>query len=222
MNKVYPSADEALADVPDGAVVMVGGFGSAGVPETLVQALARRPVRGLTVVSNGTGEGESGLVHLIRNRQVRRVLASFPAPGRAPDFEQQYMAGEIELELVPQGTLAERIRAGGAGIAAFYTPTAVGTPLAEGKERRDFEGRTYLLEHGLRADFALIRAERADPWGNLVYRKTGRNFNPMMAMAARVTVAEIEEIVPIGTLDPEAVVTPSIFVQRVVLAPRRG
>ena len=222
MNKVYPSAEAAVADVPDGAVVMVGGFGSAGVPETLVRALAERPVRELTVVSNGTGEGESGLVHLIRNRQVRRVLASFPAPGRAPDFEEQYTAGTLELELVPQGTLAERIRAGGAGIAAFYTPTAVGTPLAEGKEERAFDGRTYLLEYGLRADFALVRAEQADTWGNLVYRKTGRNFNPMMAMAARVTIAEVEEIVPVGSLDPEAVVTPSIFVQRVVLALRRG
>jgi 3-oxoadipate CoA-transferase, alpha subunit len=222
MNKVYPSAEAAVADVPDGAVVMVGGFGSAGVPETLVRALAGRPVRELTVVSNGTGEGESGLVHLIRNRQVRRVLASFPAPGKAPDFEEQYSAGTLELELVPQGTLAERIRAGGAGIAAFYTPTAVGTPLAEGKEQRAFDGRTYLLEYGLRADFALVRAERADTWGNLVYRKTGRNFNPMMAMAARVTIAEVEEIVPVGSLDPESVVTPSIFVQRVVLAPRRA
>ena len=221
MNKVYPSAEAAVADVPDGAVVMVGGFGSAGVPETLVQALAAQPVRDLTVVSNGTGEGESGLVHLIRNRQVRRVLASFPAPGKAPDFEEQYTAGTLELELVPQGTLAERIRAGGAGIAAFYTPTAVGTPLSEGKEQRAFDGRTYLLEYGLRADFALVRAERADTWGNLVYRKTGRNFNPMMAMAARITIAEVEEIVPVGSLDPESVVTPSIFVQRIVLAPRR-
>ena len=222
MNKVYPDAAAAVADVPDGATVMVGGFGSAGVPEALVRALAALPVRELTVVSNGTGEGESGLVHLVRNRQVRRVLASFPAPGRAPDFEQQYLAGEIALELVPQGTLAERIRAGGAGVAAFYTPTGVGTPLAEGKEERAFDGRTHLLEYGLRADFAFVRAERADAWGNLVYRKTGRNFNPMMAMAARVTVAEVEAIVPVGALDPEAVVTPGIFVQRVVLAPRRG
>ncbi|HWP28788.1 MAG TPA: 3-oxoacid CoA-transferase subunit A [Chloroflexota bacterium] len=220
MNKVYPSAEAAVADVPDGATIMVGGFGSAGVPEALVRALAARPVRGLTVVSNGTGEGESGLVHLIRNRQVRRVLASFPAPGRSPDFEQQYLAGEIELELVPQGTLAERIRAGGAGLAAFYTPTGVGTPLAEGKEQRTFDGRTYLLEHALRADFAFVRAHRADPWGNLVYRKTARNFNPVMAMAARVTIAEVEEIVPVGALDPETIVTPGIFVHRVVVVPR--
>ncbi|HWP27904.1 MAG TPA: 3-oxoacid CoA-transferase subunit A, partial [Chloroflexota bacterium] len=171
MNKVYPSAEAAVADIPDGATVLVGGFGSSGVPEALLRALAARPVRNLVVVSNGTGEGESGLVHLIRNRQVRRVLASFPAPGRSPDFEQQYLAGEIELELVPQGTLAERIRAGGAGIPAFYTPTGVGTPLAEGKEHREFGGRTYLLEHAIRGDFALIRGERADPWGNVVYRK---------------------------------------------------
>jgi len=222
MDKVYPSAEAALADVPEGATVLVGGFGSAGVPDALVRALAAKGVGGLTIVSNGTGEGESGLVHLFRNRQVRRVLASFPAPGRAPDFEQQYLAGEVELELVPQGTLAERIRAGGAGIAAFYTPTAVGTPLAEGKEHREFGGRTHLLEHAIRADFALIRGHRADPWGNVTYRKTGRNFNPMMAMAARVTVVEVEEIVPVGQLDPETVVTPSIFVQRVVLVPRRG
>jgi 3-oxoadipate CoA-transferase, alpha subunit len=221
MDKVYPSAEAAVADVPDGATIMVGGFGSAGVPETLVRALAARPVRGLVLVSNGTGEGESGLVHLVRNRQVRKVLVSFPAPGRSPDFEEQYAAGDIELELVPQGTLAERIRAGGAGVAAFYTPTGVGTPLAEGKEQREFAGRAHLLEHGLRADFAFVRAERADPWGNLVYRKTGRNFNPMMATAARVTIAEVEEIVPVGSLDPEAVVTPSIFVHRVVLAPRQ-
>jgi 3-oxoadipate CoA-transferase, alpha subunit len=220
MDKVFPSADAALADVADGATVFVGGFGSAGVPEVLVRALARCPARGLTIVSNGTGEGESGLVHLFRNRQVRRILASFPAPGRAPDFEQQYTSGEVELELVPQGTLAERIRAGGAGVAAFYTPTAVGTPLAEGKEQREFGGRVHLLEHAIQGDYALIRAYRADPWGNVVYRKTGRNFNPMMAMAARVTVVEVEEIVPVGQLDPEAVVTPGIFVQRVVLAPR--
>jgi 3-oxoadipate CoA-transferase alpha subunit len=222
MDKVYPSAEAALADVPEGATVLVGGFGGAGLPEVLVRALAAKGVGGLTLVSNGTGEGESGLAHLFRNRQVRRVLASFPSPGRAPDFEQQYLAGEVELELVPQGTLAERIRAGGAGIAAFYTPTAVGTPLAEGKEHREFGGRTHLLEHAIRADFALIRGYRADPWGNVTYRKTGRNFNPMMAMAARVTVIEVEEIVPVGQLDPETIVTPSIFVQRVVLVPRRG
>src|SRR5215207_859747 len=170
MDKLVASAAAALHDVPDGATVLVGGFGSAGVPETLVKALALQPARDLTIVSNGTGEGESGLVHLFRNRQVRRILASFPAPGRAPDFEQQYMSGEVELELVPQGTLAERIRAGGAGVAAFYTPTAVGTPLAEGKEQREFGGRTCLLEHAIRADFTLIRAHRADRWGNVVYR----------------------------------------------------
>ena len=222
MNKLYPSAEAALADVSDGATIMVGGFGTAGVPETLIHALVARAARDLTVVSNGTGEGESGLVHLVRHRLVRRVLASFPAPGRSPDFEQQYQAGEIELELVPQGTLAERIRAGGAGIPAFYTPTGVGTPLAEGKEQREFAGRTYLLEHALRADFALIRGERADPWGNVVFHKTGRNFNPVMAMAARVTVVEVDECVPIGALDPECVATAGVFVQRVVVAPRRS
>lgn len=216
MDKVVTSPAAAVADIRSGATVMVGGFGSSGAPEALLRALAAQPARDLTIVSNGTGEGESGLVELIRNHQVRRVLASFPAPGRAPDFEAQYQAGEIELELVPQGTLAERIRAGGAGVAAFYTPTAVGTPLAEGKEVREFDGRLHLLEHAIRGDFALVRGWRADPWGNVVYRKTGRNFNPVMAMGARVTIVEVEEIVPLGALDPEAVATPGIFVQRVV------
>ncbi len=221
MDKVYPSPEAAVADVPEGATVLIGGFGTAGVPEALVRALAATGVGGLTLVSNGTGQGQSGLGELFRNRQVRRVVVSFPAPGGTPEFEAQYLAGEVVLELVPQGTLAERIQAGGAGIAAFYTPTAVGTPLAEGKEQRDFDGRTYLLEQAIRADFALIRGYRADPWGNVVYRKTGRNFNPMMAMAARVTVVEVEEIVPVGRLDPETIATPSIFVHRVVLAPRQ-
>jgi 3-oxoadipate CoA-transferase, alpha subunit len=201
---------------------MVGGFGSTGVPEMLTYALAERGVRGLTLIGNGTGEGESGVTRLIRNRQVRKVVVSFPAPGRSPDFEEQYLAGEIELELVPQGTLIERIRAGGAGIPALYTPTGAGTPLAEGKEQREFAGRTHLLELALRADFALIRAHKADGWGNLVYRKTARNFNPMMATAAAVTIAEVDEIVPVGSLDPETIVTPGIFVSRVVHAPRSG
>jgi 3-oxoadipate CoA-transferase alpha subunit len=220
MDKVFPSADAALADVADGATVFVGGFGSAGVPEVLVRALARCPARDLTIVSNGTGEGESGLVHLFRNRQVRRILASFPAPGRAPDFEQQYMSGEVELELVPQGTLAERIRAGGAGVAAFYTPTAVGTPLAEGKEQREFGGRVHLLEHAIRGDYALIRAHRADPWGNVVYRKTGRNFNPMMAMAADTVIAEVDEVVPVGKLDNERIETPGLLISRLYVTRR--
>jgi 3-oxoacid CoA-transferase A subunit len=219
MNKVYPSADAAVADIPDGATLMIGGFGSVGVPQTLVSALAARSVRDLVVISNGTGEG-SGLEPLLHNRQIRRVIASFPTVDRSSDFAEQYLAGELEMELVPQGTLAERIRAGGAGIAAFYTQTAAGTPLATGKEHREFEGRTYLLEHGLRADFAFIRGERADAWGNVVYRKTGRNFNPVMAPAARVTIVEVEEIVRVGALDPEAIVTPSIFVHRVVAAPQ--
>jgi 3-oxoadipate CoA-transferase alpha subunit len=220
VNKVWPSAAEAVADIPHGASIMIGGFGNAGVPEALANALADRGVRSLTLISNGTGEAESGVVRLIRNRQVRRAVASFPAPGKSPDFEEQYLAGEIELELLPQGTLIERIRAGGAGIPAFYTPTAVGTPLAEGKEQRELGGRMCLLEHALRADFALIRGHKADPWGNVVYRKTQRNFNVMMATAAEVTIVEVDEIVPVGTLDPEAIVTPGIFVHRVVAAPR--
>ena len=220
MDKVYPSVEAAVADIPSGAPILVGGFGTAGVPEALCRALAARRVRDLVVVSTGTGEFGSGLAQLFANRCVRRVLASFPAPGRAPEFEEQYRAGELELELVPQGTLAERIRAGGAGIPAFYTPTAVGTPLAEGKEVREFDGRPYLLERAIRADYALIRGYRADRWGNVVYRKTARNFNPIMATAARVTIVEVEEVVPVGALDPEAVVTPSIFVHRIAMVPR--
>ncbi|HLG73944.1 MAG TPA: CoA transferase subunit A [Chloroflexota bacterium] len=221
MDKRVASAEEAVADIPSGATIMIGGFGNAGVPEALTTALSNRPVKDLVMISNGTGEGESGVIRLVRNRQIRRAVASFPAPGKSPDFEQQYMAGEIELELVPQGTLIERIRAGGAGIPAFYTPTAVGTPLAEGKEERAFDGRTYLLERALTADFALIRAHKADSWGNLTYRKTARNFNPMMATAARMTIVEAEEVVPAGSLDPESIVTPGIFVHRVVHVPRR-
>ena len=220
MNKLVASAAEAVADIPDGATIMVGGFGNAGVPEALTLALVARGVRNLTLISNGTGEGDSGVVQLIHHRQVRKVVVSFPAPGRSPDFEEQYSAGQIALELVPQGTLIERIRAGGAGIPAFYTPTAVGTPLAEGKEQRDFGGRTHLLEEALHADFALIRGYQADAWGNVIYRKTARNFNPMMATAATITIVEVESIVPIGSLDPEAIVTPSVFVQRVVHARR--
>jgi 3-oxoacid CoA-transferase A subunit len=220
VNKVWPSAAEAVADIPEGAAIMIGGFGNAGVPEALANALADRGVSKLTLISNGTGEGESGLVRLIRNRQVCKAVASFPAPGKSPDFEEQYLAGEIELELVPQGTLIERIRAGGAGIPAFYTPTGVGTPLAEGKEQREFDSRPHLLERSLRANFALIRGHKADPWGNVVYRKTQRNFNVMMAAAADVTIVEVDEVVRVGALDPEAVVTPGIFVHRVVAAPR--
>ncbi|MFI5267121.1 MAG: CoA transferase subunit A [Chloroflexota bacterium] len=220
MNKVFASAAEAVADIPDGATIMVGGFGNAGVPEALTYALADRGVRGLTLISNGTGEGQSGVVQLIHNRQVRKVVVSFPAPGRSRDFEEQYTAGEIELELAPQGTLIERIRAGGAGIPAFYTPTGVGTPLAEGKEQRDFGGRAHLLEQALHADFALIRGHKADAWGNVIYRKTARNFNAMMATAAAVTIVEVDEIVAVGELDPEAIVTPGVFVHRVVRAPR--
>jgi len=220
VNKVVASAADAVADIPDGATIMVGGFGNSGVPDALAFALAKQGARQLTLISNGTGEGESGVVELIRNRQVRKVVVSFPAPGTSPDFEAQYLAGDIELELVPQGTLIERIRAGGAGIPAFYTPTGAGTPLAEGKEQRDFDGRPHLLERALRADFALIRGHAADGWGNVVYRKTARNFNPMMATAATVTIVEVNDVVPAGSLDPESIVTPGVFVQRVVRAAR--
>ncbi len=222
--KVLPSVDEAVALIPDGATIMFGGFISAGVPANLIRALVRRGTRDLTGIATNIGPSDE-LDALCIGRQLRKMIASFAIRAtsqRTSAFEQLWRAGEVELELVPQGTLAERIRAGGAGIPAFYTPTGVGTPLAEGKEQRDFGGRTYLLEHALRADFALIRGERADPWGNVVFHKTGRNFNPVMAMAARVTVVEVDECVPIGALDPECVATAGVFVQRVVVAPRRS
>lgn len=220
---VVLSAAEAVADIPNGATIMIGGFAGVGIPMTLVRALAARELRGLTVISNQTALGRdpefpSGVVHA---HQVAKAICSFPVRATTtPDdpFERAYETGEIELELVPQGTLAERIRAGGAGIPAFYTPTGVGTPFAEGKEVREIGGRLCVLEYALRADFALVRALKADTMGNLVYRHTMRNFNPIMATAARVTIAEVDEVVPAGALDPEAIVTPGIYVQRIVLS----
>jgi 3-oxoacid CoA-transferase subunit A len=216
-NRVYPSVDESVADIPDGATIMFGGFGGAGFPNNLIQGLARRGARNLRVISNncGTGEGELGV--LFKNRQIRHVVAAFPGPG-ATYFQQQFDAGEIDLELVPQGILCERMRAFGAGIPAFYSPVGVGTDVAKGKEERVIRGKRYILEQALGADYALIRAQRADRMGNLVYRKAARNFNPIMATAAKTTIVEVEEVVETGELDPETIITPSIFVKRIVVA----
>ena len=214
MQKVLGSADEAAALVSDGATIMVGGFGLCGVPEDLIQALHRRGTRGLTVISNNAGVDEHGLGILLRSRQIRKMISSYV--GENHEFERQFLSGELEVELVPQGTFSERIRAGGAGIGGFFTPTGYGTLVAEGKETRDIDGRSYVLERPLLADFAFVKAHRGDPAGNLVYRKTARNFNPMMATAARVTIAEVEHLVEPGDLDPDAVVTPGIFVRHVV------
>lgn len=215
-NKLVPDAATALEGVADGATVLIGGFGSAGHPVALVEALLATGARDLTVVSNNAGNGTTGLAALLAARRVRRVVCSFPRQADSFVFDGLYRAGEVELELVPQGTLAERIRAGGAGIGAFYTPTGHGTPLAAGKEVRVIDGCPHVLELPLRGDLALVGAFRGDRLGNLVYRKTGRNFNPVMATAARLTVAQVDHVVQAGALDPEAVVTPGIFVDRVV------
>jgi len=216
INKQFDSPAQAVADIFDGATVLVGGFGEAGSPIELIHALIDQGTKNLTVVNNNTGSGHVGLAALIENRQVAKMICSFPRTANSTVFPDLYRAGDIELELVPQGTLAERIRAGGAGVPAFYTATSVGTPLAEGKELRNFDGRDYVLEYGLRSDFALIKCERADRYGNLVYNKTARNFSPIMAMAAKTTIVQTETYVEAGEIDPEAVVTPGIFVNRIV------
>ena len=207
---------EAVAGVADGATVLIGGFGAAGQPIELIDALRRHGATDLTVVNNNAGNGDTGLAALFAKGRVRKVVCSFPRQSDSWVFDRLYRAGRIELELVPQGTLAERIRAAGAGIGAFYCPTGVGTPLAEGKETREIDGRTYVLEYPIRGDVALVGAHRADRMGNLVYRKTARNFGPVMATAARTTIVQVSSVVEIGELDPEAVVTPSIYVDRVV------
>ncbi len=214
MNKIYADADAAVADIPDGATIMAGGFGLCGIPENLIRALERKGAKDLTVISNNAGVSDFGLGRLLRTRQIRKLIGSYVGENKV--LEEQALKGEIELELNPQGTLAERIRAGGAGIPAFYTPAGVGTVVAEGKEVREFGGRKYLLETALTAEFALIKAWKGDRWGNLIYRKTARNFNPMMATAARVTIAEVEELVELGELDPDCIVTPAIFVHRII------
>lgn len=215
MGKVYTSAAAALEGVLfDGMTVMSGGFGLCGIAENLILALRDSGVKNLTVISNNAGVDDFGLGLLLQTRQIRKMVSSYV--GENETFEKQYLSGELELEFNPQGTLAERIRAGGAGIPGFYTKTGVGTIIAEGKEHKVFDGETYILERGLRADLAIVKAWRGDAEGNLVYRKTARNFNPMMATAGRVTVAEIEELVPLGSLDPDGIHTPGIYVQRVV------
>ena len=217
IDKRVESAAAAVADIHDGATVMIGGFGEAGSPIELIHALVDHGARDLTVVSNNTGSGRVGLAALIANGQVAKMICSYPRSTNSMVFPELYRAGKIALELVPQGTLAERIRAGGAGIPAFYTASAVGTVLAEGKEARAFDGREYVMERGLRADFALVRAETADRYGNLVYNKTARNFGPIMCTAAATTVVQVRTVVEPGGIDPECVVTPGIFVKRVVV-----
>ncbi len=214
MDKLVASADAAVADIPDGATVMVSGFGLCGNPENLIAALHRRGVKDLTLVSNNCGTTDLGLGILLKARQIRKIVASYV--GENKEFERQYLNGELEVDLVPQGTLAERIRAGGAGIGGFYTATGVGTKVAEGKETRVIGGREYLLEMPLRADFALVYASKADRWGNLLFRKTTRNFGPMMCAAARTTIVEAPQVVAAGEIEPEAVHTPGIYVKRVV------
>ncbi|MEW2386144.1 3-oxoacid CoA-transferase subunit A [Micromonospora sp. NPDC047707] len=219
MVSILDNAAEAVAGIPDGATVMIGGFGTAGQPVELIDALIASGATDLTVVNNNAGNGDVGLAALIRAGRVRKIVCSFPRQRDSWHFDEKYRAGEIELELVPQGNLAERIRAAGAGIGAFYTPTGYGTSLADGKETREIEGRHYVLEYPLRADYALVKAYRADELGNLVYRKTARNFGPIMATAATTTIVQAEEVVPVGALDPEIIVTPCIYVDRIVRVP---
>jgi 3-oxoacid CoA-transferase subunit A len=214
MNKVCVSAAEAVADIPDGATLMAGGFGLCGIPENLIAALRTRGAKDLTIISNNCGVDDFGLGVLLQARQIRKMVSSYV--GENKEFERQFLSGELEVELCPQGTLAERIRAGGAGIPAFYTATGYGTVVAEGKDIRWFDGRPYVLERALHADFALVKAWRGDTLGNLVFRETARNFNAMMATAARVTIAEVEELVQPGELDPDAIHTPGIFVKRIL------
>ena len=215
MKKIFESADAAVADIPDGATLVVGGFGLCGNPENLIAALHRKGVKELTIVSNNCGTTDQGLGVLLAAKQVRKMVSSYVGENRI--FEQQYLSGALEVELVPQGTLAERCRAGASGIGGFYTPTGVGTQVADGKETRTLNGREYLLEMPIRGDFALVKAWKADEWGNLVFRKTARNFNGCIAGAAAVTIAEVEEIVPVGGLDPDGIHVPSVYVKRLVL-----
>ena len=219
INKVVASAGEAVRDIRDGATLVVGGFGLCGIPENLIAALVQSGVKNLTVVSNNCGVDDWGLGLLLKTRQIRKMVSSYV--GENAEFERQFLSGELEVELVPQGTLAERMRAGGAGIPAFYTPAGAGTLVAEGKETRSFDGRDYLLERSVVGDFSLVAAWKADRMGNLVYRKAARNFNPMAVTAGRISIAEVEEIVEVGSLDPECIHTPGVFVKRVVVAPRQ-
>lgn len=215
MNKVYSDFDKAVEDVFDGATLLAGGFGLCGIPEKLIAALQRKNVKNLTVVSNNCGVDDGGLGLLLANRQIQKMIASYV--GENKTFEQQFLSGELEVELTPQGTLAERIRAGGAGIPGFYTATGVGTQVAEGKETKEFDGKTYLLEKAITGDFAFVKAWKADKSGNLVFRKTSRNFNPLAAMAAKVTIVEVEELVEIGELDPDHIHLPGVYIQRILV-----
>jgi 3-oxoacid CoA-transferase subunit A len=214
MNKIRASAEEAIRDIQDGATVMVGGFGLCGNPENLITALERKGVKDLVIISNNCGTTDLGLGVLLQSRQVRKMVASYV--GENKEFERQFLSGELEVELNPQGTLAERIRAGAAGLGGFYTPTGVGTVIAEGKETRVIDGKEYVFERPLKADFAFVKAWKADTWGNLLFRKTARNFNPVMCGAAKVTIVEVEEIVPLGAIAPDAIHVPSVYVQRLI------
>jgi 3-oxoadipate CoA-transferase alpha subunit len=216
IDKSVPTAEHAVADIFEGAAVMIGGFGTAGMPNELVEALIRRGVGGLTIINNNAGNGDSGVAALIREGRVRKIVCSFPRQSDSHHFDAAYRAGTLELELVPQGNLAARIHAAGAGLGAIFTPTGYGTQLAEGKETREIGGRHHVLEYPIHADFALIKAERGDRWGNLTYRKAARNFGPIMAMAATCSIVQVSKIVPLQAMDPETVVTPGIFVQRLV------
>lgn len=216
MNKIWTSLREAVADVADGASIMIGGFGDAGVPFELIDALADQGAKDLTIISNNAGTGEEGIAKLIALGRVAKIVCSFPRQSNSKAFDERYLAGTLTLDLVPQGNLAERIRAAGAGIGGFFTPTGYGTLLAEGKETREIGGRMYVLEHPIAADWAFVKAAKGDAHGNLVYRRTARNFGPIMATAAKCTVAQVGEVVPVGDLDPEAIVTPGIHVKRVV------
>ena len=216
IDKSRASLGQAVADIADGSSVMIGGFGTAGMPDALIDALIDRGVGNLTIISNNAGNGELGVAALIKAGRIRKIICSFPRQADSHHFDARFRSGEIELELVPQGNLAARIQAAGAGLGAIFTPTGYGTMLAQGKETRRIDERDYVLELPIKADFALIKAFKADRWGNLVYRKTARNFGPIMAMAAKTTIAQVEQIVPLGSIDPETVVTPGIFVQRVV------
>lgn len=218
IDKVVASADEAVRGVSDGSTLVVGGFGLCGIPENLIAALVRSRAKDLTVISNNCGVDDWGLGLLLRTRQIRKMVSSYV--GENAEFERQFLSGELEVELVPQGTLAERMRAGGAGIPGFYTPAGIGTLAAEGKETKAFDGREYVLERGIVGDFSLVAAWKGDRLGNLVYRKAARNFNPMAATAGHVSIAEVEELVPVGSLDPESIHTPGVFVHRIVAAPR--
>jgi 3-oxoadipate CoA-transferase, alpha subunit len=220
--QVLQTTDEAVAGIEDGSTVLVGGFGLAGMPFDLIDALIRQGAKDLTIVSNNAGNGDVGLAALLKAGQVKKVICSFPRQSDSWVFDDLYKSGKIELELVPQGNLAERMRAAGAGIGAFFCPTGVGTPLAEGKETREIDGRPYVLEYPIKGDYAFVSAYQADTLGNVVYRKTARNFGPVMATAARTTIVQVAEVVPVGTLDPEAVVTPSIFVDRIVKVEARS